>query len=321
MLFLEPSSQAVADPMEKLSAFIEKREAIRRRREEGRPGPWTSDGMLMKYCFCNIHREDDRTTREIAAMYREPYKADLDLWFALTVARFVNWVPTLIEIGWPVPWDPDHFLDVIEDRKKRGEKVESTAYKIRPDNHRDAAGKSKFSYIAHDVLTPLWESRKAIRPKRGDYLEAFCAALMKHEGIGPFMAGQIIADLKYVDPLRQARDWWSFAVSGPGSRPGLNRLLGRPPNAPWTEAKWFDELQRLAAEIAPDLKRIGMGRLHNQDLQNAICEFNRYEKLRLGEGIARRYHPAAANIHAVNPDQDRPRRRTNDRAVQGKLFE
>jgi hypothetical protein len=112
---------------------------------------------------------------------------------------------------------------------------------------------------------------------------------MKHEGIGSFISAQIIADLKYVDPLKQAHDWWTFAASGPGSMRGLNRLLSRQVNATWTEGKWRQELQGLAARIAPDLERIGIGRLHNQDLQNALCEFARYEKLRLREGTARRY--------------------------------
>ena len=42
---------------------------------------------------------------------------------------------------------------------------------------------------------------------------------------GGFISGQIVADMKYVAPLRDAPDWWNFAVSGPGSRRGLNRVL------------------------------------------------------------------------------------------------
>lgn len=40
-----------------------------------------------------------------------------------------------------------------------------------------------------------------------------------------------------------------------------------------------------------DLEQIGIGRLHNEDLENALCELARYEKLRLGEGTVRRYDP------------------------------
>jgi hypothetical protein len=43
------------------------------------------------------------------------------------------------------------------------------------------------------------------------------------EGLGPFYIGQIIADLKYVEPLKSAKDWWTYCVPGPGSQRGLNR--------------------------------------------------------------------------------------------------
>jgi hypothetical protein len=188
-----------------------------------------------------------------------------------------------------VPWDPGGFLAVIEDRRRRGEKVESTAYKIRPDNRSGAAGEWKFVYVTNYVLTPLWKKRKNLRPRSGDRLEDFHAALLQQEGLGSFMAAQIVADLKYVEPLGDASDWWTFAASGPGSRAGLNRVLGRPADSTWTEPTWRCELERLAVKIAPELEKAGVGRLHNQDLQNVPCEFARYEKLRLGEGIARRY--------------------------------
>jgi 5-hmdU DNA kinase-like protein len=229
------------------------------------------------------------TNFSISALWREPYSTHPDLWFAMAVARHVNFVPTLQELGWPVPWEADRFLAVMEDRKRRGEKVESTAYKIRPDNRRDAAGQSKFLYVARNVLTPLWQNRESLRPRPGDCLGAVHARLLQQEGLGSFMAAQIVADLKYVEPLSAACDWWTFAASGPGSRAGLNRVLARPADATWTEPRWRQELETLAVEIAPRLEKAGVGRLHNQDLQNVLCEFARYEKLRLGEGIARRY--------------------------------
>jgi hypothetical protein len=97
------------------------------------------------------------------------------------------------------------------------------------------------------------------------------------------MAGQVIANLKYVEPLRSADDWWT----GPGSRRGLNRALGRPVNAPWSEREWRTAFDRLYAHIKPALKRAGI-RLHAQDLQSCLCEFDKYERARLGEGTPKR---------------------------------
>jgi hypothetical protein len=45
---------------------------------------------------------------------------------------------------------------------------------------------------------------------------------------------------------------------------------------------------RLHEAIAPDLERIGVGRLCAQDLQNCLCELDKYERVRLGEGKPKR---------------------------------
>jgi hypothetical protein len=110
-----------------------------------------------------------------------------------------------------------------------------------------------------------------------------------------FMPAQVIGDLKYVKPLRSARDWTTFAVSGPGSRRGLNRLLGRPVDASLSEISWrtaFDELREI---IAPNLERLGLGDLDAQSLQSCLCELDKMERERLGEGHPKnRYTPTEA---------------------------
>src|SRR5262249_52448750 len=98
-----------------------------------------------------------------------------------------------------------------------------------------------------------------------------------------------IAYLKYVPPLCEASDWMDFVVSGPGSQRGLNRVLGHPVRVKRIEPEWRSAFNRLLSAIAPHLARIGLGDLHAQDLQNCLCEFDKYERVRLGEGKPRRY--------------------------------
>lgn len=108
-------------------------------------------------------------------------------------------------------------------------------------------------------------------------------------GFGSFYAAQVVAEMKYVAPLRSARDWWTFAAPGPGSKRGLNRVLGRPKDAPWRDDDvWRAAFARLHEAIAPELERIGIGRLCGQDLQNCLCEFDKMERARLGEGKPKR---------------------------------
>jgi alpha-glutamyl/putrescinyl thymine pyrophosphorylase clade 1 len=112
---------SVVDPMDttQLLRFIAEREAIRQRREAGQSPPLTADPILAEWSFTNVRREDDRVTRWIAANWREPHADNPDLFFAMTVARFINWPDTLAEIGFPIPWKPDHFLAVMAARVAR----------------------------------------------------------------------------------------------------------------------------------------------------------------------------------------------------------
>ena len=87
--------------------------------------------------------------------------------------------------------------------------------------------RAKIDYIADTVLSPLWQGRLILRPKPGQKLAAWHGLLKSRDGLAGFMAAQIVADMKHVAPLNDAPDWWSFAASGPGSRRGLNRVLGR----------------------------------------------------------------------------------------------
>jgi hypothetical protein len=267
-----------------LFKFINERYEIYLKRGAGKPKPWTKDKILQQYRFCNTHRENDKVTLWISHNWREPNKDNPDLWFAMCVARFVNWPDTLDEIGFPLPWNPRNFYQSCHNRMADGDQVFTGAYII------PSAG-PKIKYIADEVLTPVWEDRENIRPFKGDTLNNFFERLQMHNGFGSFMAAQVVADIKYVEPLASAEDWWTFASSGPGSRRGLNRVCGKDVDHSWTEEKWRLKLAELQKEIDPLVKNAGMPRLHAQDLQNCLCEFDKYERVRLGEGRPRSKYP------------------------------
>jgi hypothetical protein len=277
-----------------LLRFIDERDRIWHRRKAGERPPYSDDRILRDYRFCNIRRERDRTTIWIRDHWRKPNADDPDLFFAMSVARFVNWPDTLAQLGYPLPWRADAFLDVMADRERRGAKRWGDAYMIRADRR---VNRGKAEYQATEVFSPLWNARARVRPRPDDSLRTFHDRLAGYHGMGGgFMSAQVVADTKYVEPLRSAPDWWTWAASGPGSRAGLNRVLGRPADARWAEADWQRELRRLHESLAPELERLDIGRLHAQDLQNCLCEFARYEKLRLGEGIAKRFVPPVRGL-------------------------
>ena len=60
------------------------------------------------------------------------------------------------------------------------------------------------------------------------------------------------------------------------------------------EKKWLYHLQRLHQQITPLVKKAKMPALHAQDLQNCLCEFDKYERTRLGEGRPRSRYQGGA---------------------------
>lgn len=284
------------DPQERLLTFARERHRITLKRAQGLPPPWTSDPILQAFRFCSVYRELDRVTIWIRENWRDRNRNDPDLWFAMMVARFVNWPATMEELGYPVPWEPETFLGVMDDRRSRRLKCYGGAYVIRADS--GTPGRSTAAYQVAEMFDPFWARRAELRPRPDDTLCSYHMTLGQLFGLGSFMAAQVVADLKYVPPLASATDWQSFAASGPGSRRGLNRVLGRPVRAPWTEDDWRMELGRLREWF--NLRwddGDAYPALHAQDLQNCLCEFDKMERVRLGEGRPRaKFRPTQKGI-------------------------
>lgn len=262
----------IKDPVRRLHAFARERWLVQQRRARGNAPPWTDDPILRDYRFTCVYREDDRVTRWIAENWRAPHADDPDLWFAMCVARLLNQPDALIDLGWCMPWSRRRFLEKLKQRERAGKRIFNAAYIVSTNG----ISRNKVVYLADDVLTPLWQARQHLRPRPGDSLNSYHLRLGQMQGFGSFMTAQVIADLKYVEPLRSASDWWTFAASGPGSRRGMNYVLGRERRSPWTEEKWRFELGRLREKLLPLFEKAEMPQPHAQDVQNLLCEWSKY---------------------------------------------
>jgi hypothetical protein len=263
-----------------LTKFIIARESVRVNKENGKPRPWTKDPILDKYRFCNVHREDDYVTRWLRFNWYTWFEDNEDVWFAAVVARLFN-QPGALEAIQPyvLPWKPEKVRQILHARRDQGLRNFNAAYIVSTNG----VAMDKVDYLVYKVLGLLWAERKYMRPKPGDTLEVYHDMLMGFDGLGSFIAAQVVADLKYLPPLDKARDWQTFAASGPGSRRGLNRVMGNIPDKPWREQHWRNTLADLQEAIKPL-------ELHAQDLQNCLCEFDKYERARLGEGTPKQIY-------------------------------
>lgn len=267
--------------------FIRERHAIYLRRKAGEPWPWTEDKILQAYSFCNIYRELDKGTIWIQKNISEPYADHPDLWFMLCAARQINWPDTLqemLDLGCLQKWNPVVAKSVMEGRKDRGLKTVTGAYLTI-----GMLGGTKAEQIIDKCLNKLYGSKMPAQK-----LEEMWAFLVQYPGWGSFLSAQAVCDMKHTKILRSAPDWWAWAAKGPGSARGLNRVLGRPVNAPWRQADWLEALQGLSRAVAPEVDKMGYPELCMMNLQNITCEYDKYTRVRLGEGRPRtKYHPPA----------------------------
>jgi len=282
---------ALSNPVDRLVMFVKERQRIYEVRQAGKPKPWTSDPVLQTVRFSNMLRENDTVTKWIAQTWRDPFHDWPDLWFVMVVARLVNEPATLAEMGFPLVsgskhWNREAFEQTIVCRRAAGLRAYNPAYMLTTCN-------KTISKVQHHVqmLDSLWAARETLRPRRPETLLNYHRVLSEWYGLGSFLTGQVIADLKYAKdtPLEQAKDWMTFAASGPGSRRGMLRLEERPLKE-WradSEDLWWHKLIRLRDKIMPRLKYTKLYEAHAQDVQNWLCEFDKYERVRLGQGPAK----------------------------------
>jgi hypothetical protein len=260
---------------ELIGFWIREREEIKMKKNYGLPQPWSTDPILSTYRFCNVRREDDRVTQWLRFNWRTPFHDHPNLTLAMAMARFVNWPPTLTELGFPKKWEPEKFIKILQARKARKEQVWNGAYMISTCG----AKSDKAEHVA-GVLNRVHVG--PAKPLGGDTLEMAHGRLKKIFGLGNFLAAQIVADLKNTpfNPLQKAADWWTWAAPGPGSERGLRWWLDRTQAvAPY---EFLPRLGDLIANVTPLIQ--GIAPLSAQDWQNVCCEVSKYVKAKFHDG-------------------------------------
>jgi alpha-glutamyl/putrescinyl thymine pyrophosphorylase clade 1 len=273
--------------IDRLRYFVSELISSQRRRESGQPFPWTDDLILRDGKFCRPRVEDDRTSRAIAKL-RDSHADDPDLIVAVAIWKRLNNAEAIEALGYPS--DLDAFYARLIARDERGEPcMNQGAYNAIGGGC--PKGVSAVVWLTKVVFPALWSARKSLRPCAGDTCASVHARLMTLHGWGGFLAAQVVNCLKYAGPLRSASDWWSFAASGPGSRPGLNYVLGRDPKAPWPESAWRAEFDKVYTDvIRPEAARLGV-EFSASDGQSICCEFSKFMKWTAAGKPGRRYTP------------------------------
>lgn len=278
--------------------FTWEREVIRIVKERGGETPYTKDPVLRDYKFTNIRRRDDRVTRWVLTNMIQPDEHRRDLWFQLLIARLINWPVTLRHLIYervlpvaPADFIPERFSAVIEELRPKVDKIYSGAYMVYPTK-KDPAGRKSLA-VARHIIAPAARLNDAIiqeldyeRPKIENIINIMTASF----GVSTFMAGQVAADLTYSPKhLGPAEDLYTYAPIGPGSSKGLNYALGRGLTSSWKPEEFNRELIKIREAIVNELD---IDDLTLHDVQNIMCEYSKYARTVLGEGVPKtRYKP------------------------------
>lgn len=251
--------------------WIIERENIRYLKEQGFSKPWTDDPILREYRFCNVNRNDDIVTVFIqneVVRYDDP-----DIWFWLTICRFINRIDSLrtLELPWP-EWDKQRFLYICAKITENNPPLYTAAYMLRggKPNHK------KYEYHAYDVFSPLWNKRCLV-PNTRMCSDWYTFLAYPGSGIGRFLGNQIVTDLKYTNllPKDTTLDWDTFCVPGPGTTMGLNILRGR--NLRSSAAKETPiELLALREKLIKQLPHLEETFSDLNNVANCLCEFSKY---------------------------------------------
>lgn len=262
--------------------WVNERERIRIAKEElESPKPWTNDPILQDFKFCNVFREDDRNTRWLTEHIREPLRDDPAVLMAVVIFRWFNLIETgetLVKHNLHLDWDSEKADEVIRPQKK----WITSAYIIKSPN-----GYDKLTGIRW-AIDQMWPHREELYNKivSSNSLERSWEIVKEFPYMGPFMAYEVITDLRHTHLLDNAKDILTWANPGPGCMRGLNRIYGRPLTFTSKRHPWQDELRALrdyvntwSEEYVPPFEM--------RDAEGLCCELDKYLRIYNGEGKTR----------------------------------
>ncbi len=269
---------------DKLVYWITEREKMRIAKEQGRTFPWSANTVMTNTYFCNVHREDDKVTKYIRNRYGMEVEKALPE-FNMLVARLVNKPSSLGAMGWPFKhWLFSARHSFTEVMSKKG--TWGSAYIVSTNGR----AMPKHEYIS-GLLSAALPALEAVGACT--LLASAHTVLQGIQGIGSFISGQIIADLKNTPghPLAKAEDWWTWCAHGPGSLRGMAWLIYPGQALKCRPGEFYPQMVKLKTELNSALGKSSVSGLHMQDIQNCLCEFDKYMRVSTGTGRSKRKYP------------------------------
>ena len=280
------------EQVEKFFYWIEERHRIFMKRLRGESWPWTEDKILREYKFTNPFRENDRTTIWFRKNIRDPLRKNPNVLMATVIFRWFNLIQTgetLLKYDLLENWDSEVAYSVI----KPQDKWITGAYMIK-----SPTGLDKIQGI-NQCINNLWRDKEELIEKfeSADNLHDMWFRLLGYSHLGGFLSYEVVTDLRHTYLGWNAEDIDTWANAGPGAMRGLNRiwdrpLAYRPKKQPWTYEmvqllKLAKERYKIGEFSTANLPDIYLSNIEMRDIEHSLCEFDKYERVRLGQGRPR----------------------------------
>lgn len=299
----------VPERIEEWAYWITEREKVRKAKASGKKPPYTTDKIIADNRFCNVRRMDDKVS---IWLYENWYCGNIGYAqhrtavIAGLLARMINKPETLTAMTDGrryEKWDYDKFYKTMYEIKASSEAVFTSAYIIN-----GASGGPKIDQVLNairDCYTAC--DAKASKFLRPTSMEETAERLSSLRGVGSFISGQVVADLRWV--LGDVSDgWWTdrmtWAPPGPGSSRGMKYLLGVASAEDMAgrgndmRPREFLVALRDLVKLAQEHPRVGPvfreRKLEAHDIQNTLCETGKFIRVKYGTGRAKNSYDAMA---------------------------
>lgn len=295
--------------------FARMRHEIYLRRNGGQPWPWTNDPILGTYRFTNVYRELDATT---VALRKMTNKIE-DCRDVLTFIVQMRWLNRRESWDVLLDWAQGDVLELAQRLSRRDTLLQARdelrrrlpsgpwvtgAYIIKTPN-----GMPKLDGV-FEAMIQFTESqqeyrgelhsaermaRRLMEEQHQHSLQGVWEWLKKFNFQGQFTAYEAVSDMRHTDLLWFASDIMTWANAGPGAMRGLNRVHDRDLFYARKSHDWCAEMQQLL-KISQDghhwpAPTLSWPALEMREIEHTLCEFDKYERTRLGEGRPRGTYP------------------------------
>lgn len=297
---LSPSNFFLPSQLDRFFGAARERQRIYEKRQAGEPAPWTDDPAFREFFFCNLYREQDRTTVAFKKQIRTYLEDSPNVLLATVAWRWFNKAETGAVLCDPTvglfdgAWNPQRAKELILEERGKGPYVTGAFVVKTPDGMTKLDGvlqcitwfsERNWHQVAMSMDTLEWSLEKAHN------------WLTESPYLGDFMAYEVVTDLRHTSLLCNAPDINTWANPGPGAMRGLCRLLGDPLDARSRSNKadyrWaINAMRELLYESWERPELADIPKWEMREVEHWLCEFDKYERAYSGEGRMKRvYRP------------------------------